>query len=90
MIRMIQFAAAVALTLMLAACGGDDDGALHDQIAMLEMERDQATAARTTAEGRVAELQAEVERLKGDITMLMGRADIQQQTWPPCVPRLKR
>lgn len=76
MTRMIQFAVAVAVTLTLAACGSDDDSALRDQIAMLEMERDEAATARMTAEGQVADLQAEVERLKGEITMLMSRADI--------------
>ena len=76
MIRMIQFAAAVALTVTLAACGGDDDSALRDQITMLEMERDEATTARMTAEGEVADLRAEVARLEGEIAMLAGRADI--------------
>lgn len=76
MIRMIQFAATVALTLTLAACGGDDDSALRDQIAMLEMERDEATTAKMTAEGQIADLQAEVTQLESEITMLMGRADI--------------
>ena len=76
MIRMIQIAAAVALTLTLAACGGDDDSALRDQIAMLEMERDEATTARMTAEGQVTDLQAEVAQLESEIAMLMGRADI--------------
>lgn len=76
MTRMIQFAVAVAVTLTLAACGSDDDSALRDQIAMLEMERDEAATAKMTAEGQVADLQAEIERLKGEITMLMSRADI--------------
>ena len=66
----------MACLLALAGCGGDDDGALRDQIAMLEMERDDATAAQTAAAGQVAALQAEAETLKGRITTLMGRADI--------------
>ena len=82
MIRTIQFVATVALILTLVACGSDNDSALRDQIAMLEMERDEAAIARMTAEGQVADrqaevagLQAEVEQLKGEITMLMSRAD---------------
>ena len=83
MVRMIQFVATVALALTLAACGSDDDSALRNQIAMLEMERDEAAIARMTTEGQVADrqaevagLQAEVEQLKGEITMLISRADI--------------
>ena len=70
MIRMIQFAATVALALTLAGCGGDDDSALRDQIAMLEMERDEAAAARMTAEDQVADLQAEVAQLEDDDSAL--------------------
>ena len=76
MTRMIQFAAVITLVSTLAACGGDDVGALRHQIAMLEMERDETTSARMTAEGQVVDLQAEVEKLESEIAMLMGRADI--------------
>ena len=76
MTRMIHFAVVMTLVMTLAACGGDDDSALRDQIAMLEMERDEATTAKMTAESQVADLQAEVEQLKSEITTLMGRADI--------------
>ena len=46
---------------------------------MLEMERDAAASVRTAEEGQVAALEADVERLKGEVamlSMLMGRADI--------------
>ena len=76
MTRMIHFAVVMALVLTLAACGGDDDTALRDQIAMLEMERDEATTAKMTAESQILDLQTEVEQLKSEITTLMGRADI--------------
>lgn len=76
MTRMIHFAVVIALVSTLAACGGDDDSALRDQIAMLEMERDEATTAKMTAESQIADLQTEVEQLKSEITTLMGRADI--------------
>ena len=76
MTRIIQFAVTTLLILTLAACGGDDNSALRDQIAMLEMERDEATTAKMTAESRIANLQAEVEQLKSEITMLMDRPDI--------------
>ena len=83
MTRIIQFVVTTSLILTLVACGSDDDSALRDQIAMLEMELDEAAIARMTAERQVADrqaevagLQAEVEQLNGEITILMSRADI--------------
>ena len=73
---MLRFAIVTTLVLILAACGGGDDSALRNQTAMLETERDLASAAKMTAESQVADLQAEVKQLKSEITMLMGRADV--------------
>ena len=76
MTRIIHFAVVMTLVLTLAACGGDDDSTLRDQIAMLEMERDKANTAKMTVESQISDFQTEVEQLKGEIAMLMGRADI--------------